>query len=87
MNKEDLLKFDGEPLFPERIAYIANYCLSSAEAYLCSRVADYVIEKFNRPMPWRMVVKEQWVLPLHLILPVYSETLPKIMSRLVVVTE
>lgn len=32
--KEDLLKFDGTPLFPERIAYTVNYDLSPMEAQL-----------------------------------------------------
>ena len=30
--KEELLKFDGTPLFPERIAYTVTYALSDAEA-------------------------------------------------------
>lgn len=30
--KEELLKFDGTPLFPERIAYTVNYSLSPQEA-------------------------------------------------------
>ena len=30
--KEKLLKFDGTPLFPERIAYTVTYKLSDAEA-------------------------------------------------------
>lgn len=46
--KEDLLKFDGTPLFPERIAYTVNYSLSSAEADLYDRVTGYVREEFNR---------------------------------------
>jgi hypothetical protein len=33
MVKEDLLKFDGTPLFPERIAYTVPYRLSSGEAH------------------------------------------------------
>jgi len=48
MAKEDLLKFDGKPLFPERIAYTVNYSLSSTEADLYARVTDYVREEFNR---------------------------------------
>jgi hypothetical protein len=32
MVKENLLKFDGTPLFPERIAYTVPYKLSDAEA-------------------------------------------------------
>ncbi|MDC9729796.1 MAG: helicase-related protein [Methyloprofundus sp.] len=48
MVKEDLLKFDGTPLFPERIAYTANYELSSLEAALYSEVTDYVRNEMNR---------------------------------------
>jgi superfamily II DNA or RNA helicase len=46
--KEHLLKFDGRPLFPERIANTANYTLSEAEADLYKQVTDYVREEFNR---------------------------------------
>src|SRR5579884_2098148 len=46
--KEQLLKFDGAPLFPERIAYTVNYQLSPAEAQLYKDVTDYVREEFNR---------------------------------------
>ena len=46
--KEDLLKFDGRPLFPERIAYTVNYDLSPAEAQLYQAVTDYVEKEFNR---------------------------------------
>ncbi|MCK6484524.1 MAG: SNF2-related protein [Phycisphaerae bacterium] len=46
--KEQLLKFDGTPLFPERRAYTVNYALSDAEAELYKRVTDYVREEFNR---------------------------------------
>ena len=48
MVKEDLLKFDGTPLFPERIAYTVLYKLSDPEARLYSEVTDYVREEFNR---------------------------------------
>jgi hypothetical protein len=48
MVKEKLLKFDGTPLFPERIAYTVPYKLSSGEAKLYTRVTDYVREEFNR---------------------------------------
>ncbi|WXJ89872.1 hypothetical protein MTKAM_14550 [Moorella thermoacetica] len=48
MIKEELLKFDGRPLFPERIAYTVNYTLSDMEAYLYKEVTDYVREEFNR---------------------------------------
>lgn len=46
--KEDLLKFDGTPLFPERIAYTVNYDLSPKEAALYAAVTEYVQEEFNR---------------------------------------
>ena len=48
MVKEKLLKFDGTPLFPERIAYTVPYQLSAAEASLYKAVTDYVREEFNR---------------------------------------
>jgi superfamily II DNA or RNA helicase len=48
MVKESLLKFDGTPLFPERIAYTVPYKLSPAEARLYREVTDYVREEFNR---------------------------------------
>ena len=48
MVKENLLKFDGTPLFPERIAYTVPYRLSDAEARLYAAVTDYVREEFNR---------------------------------------
>jgi superfamily II DNA or RNA helicase len=46
--KEQLLKFDGTPLFPERRAYTVGYKLSDAEAVLYKSVTDYVREEFNR---------------------------------------
>lgn len=48
MVKEKLLKFDGRPLFPERIAYARAYRLSDPEARLYKEVTDYVREEFNR---------------------------------------
>jgi superfamily II DNA or RNA helicase len=48
MVKEDLLKFDGKPLFPERRAYTVEYKLSDGEAELYSKVTEYVREEFNR---------------------------------------
>ena len=48
MVKERLLKFDGKPLFPERIAYTVPYKLSDEEARLYEAVTDYVREEFNR---------------------------------------
>ncbi|MBM3495167.1 MAG: DUF3883 domain-containing protein, partial [Armatimonadetes bacterium] len=48
MVKEKLLKFDGTPLFPERIAYTVPYRLSQAEARLYREVTEYVRQEFNR---------------------------------------
>ncbi|MDU1695269.1 MAG: helicase-related protein, partial [Bradyrhizobium sp.] len=48
MVKENLLKFDATPLFPERVAYTVPYRLSDAEAALYKAVTDYVREEFNR---------------------------------------
>ncbi|MCX6028855.1 MAG: helicase-related protein [Chloroflexi bacterium] len=46
--KEQLLKFDGRPLFPERLAYTVPYQLSALEARLYHDVTQYVQEEFNR---------------------------------------
>jgi len=48
MVKEELLKFDGTPLFPERRAYTVNYTLSDQEAVLYAEVTDYVRNEMNR---------------------------------------
>ncbi len=48
MVKEKLLKFDGRPLFPERIAYTVPFRLSDLEARLYHEVTEYVREEFNR---------------------------------------
>ncbi len=48
MVKEQLLKFDGRPLFPQRIAYTVPYKLSESEAALYAEVTTYVREEFNR---------------------------------------
>lgn len=48
MVKENLLKFDGRPLFPERIAYTVPFKLSDGEARLYREVTEYVREEFNR---------------------------------------
>jgi SNF2 family DNA or RNA helicase len=42
MVKEELVKFDGTPLFPERKAYTVNYTLSNLEAALYESVTHYV---------------------------------------------
>jgi SNF2 family DNA or RNA helicase len=48
MVKENLRKFDGTPLFPQRIAYTVPYKLSDAEAALYEAVTSYVRDEFNR---------------------------------------
>src|SRR5205085_10397953 len=45
--KEDLVKFDGTPLFPDRIASTVAYTLSDDEALLYKRVTEYVRVEFN----------------------------------------
>src|SRR5690606_2227278 len=42
MVKEELVKFDNTPLFPERKAYTVNYTLSTLEAALYQAVTHYV---------------------------------------------
>jgi superfamily II DNA or RNA helicase len=46
--KEDLVDFDGRPLFPERRASTVNYPLSDAEARLYEAVTRYVTEEMSR---------------------------------------
>ncbi|MCE5190884.1 MAG: DUF3883 domain-containing protein, partial [Actinomycetia bacterium] len=46
--KENLLRFDGRPLFPERRAYTVQYELSPQEAELYNQVTEYVRTEMNR---------------------------------------
>lgn len=48
LTKEELLRFDGRPLFPERRAYTVKYELSPAEASLYTAVTEYVRTEMNR---------------------------------------
>src|SRR6476619_7624358 len=48
MVKEDLKRFDGTPLFPERRSYTVQYDLSKPEAQLYAEVTDYVRDEMNR---------------------------------------
>jgi superfamily II DNA or RNA helicase len=48
LTKEELLRFDGRPLFPERRAYTVKYELSPAEAELYTAVTEYVRNEMNR---------------------------------------
>src|SRR5574337_1094818 len=48
MVKESLVKFDGRPLFPERVAHTVPYELTPDEQQLYGEVTDYVREEFNR---------------------------------------
>ncbi|MFW0796180.1 helicase-related protein [Gordonia sp. CPCC 205515] len=48
MVKEELLTFDGKPLFPERIAETVPYRLSDGEHKLYEAVTHYVREEMNR---------------------------------------
>lgn len=46
--KEKLYKFDGRPLFPDRIASTVPYRLSEKESVLYNAVTNYVRDEFNR---------------------------------------
>lgn len=48
LTKEELLSFNGTPLFPERRAYTAKYDLSPGEASLYESVTEYVRNEMNR---------------------------------------
>jgi superfamily II DNA or RNA helicase len=48
MVKEELLTFEGKPLFPERRAYTVPYRLSESEQQLYELVTQYVREEMNR---------------------------------------
>lgn len=48
LTKEELYRFDGTPLFPERCAYTASFELSAVEADLYQAVTTYVREEMNR---------------------------------------
>ena len=48
LTKEELYRFDGSPLFPERRAYTVSYQLSPQEEELYEAVTHYVREEMNR---------------------------------------
>ena len=48
LTKEQLLTFEGTPLFPERIATTVPYVLSAEEHDLYEQVSSYVRQEFNR---------------------------------------
>ena len=48
LTKEEMTRFDGTPLFPERKAYTATYKLSDREAALYAAVTSYVRNEMNR---------------------------------------
>lgn len=48
MVKEELVRFDSTPLFPERRAYTVNYKLSDRESALYERVTTYVKEQMGK---------------------------------------
>jgi len=48
LTKEELRRFDGTPLFPERRAYTVRYALSAPEQDLYEAVTRYVREEMNR---------------------------------------
>ena len=48
MIKEDLVRFDGTPLFPERRPYVVAYNLSGPENALYEQVTEYVRNEMDR---------------------------------------
>jgi superfamily II DNA or RNA helicase len=48
LTKEELLRFDGRPLFPPRRARTVKYQLSAGEAALYTAVTEYVRNEMNR---------------------------------------
>lgn len=48
MVKEELVKFDGTPLFPDRVANTLHYTLSPLESELYQQVTGYVRNEMNR---------------------------------------
>jgi SNF2 family DNA or RNA helicase len=48
MVKEELRRFDGTPLFPERRAYTVNYKLSNIESALYEAVTSYVKQEMGK---------------------------------------
>ncbi len=48
LTKEELYRFDGNPLFPERRARTVSYDLSPSESELYEAVTHYVREEMNR---------------------------------------
>ncbi len=48
MLKEELLTFEGKPLFPERVAETVPYALTPLETELYDAVTQYVREEMNR---------------------------------------
>jgi SNF2 family DNA or RNA helicase len=46
--KEEMVDFEGRPLFPERLAYTVNYPLSDREEELYLKVTNYVTSEMNR---------------------------------------
>lgn len=48
LTKEELLRFDGRPLFPPRRARTVKYQLSEGEAALYTAVTEYVRNEMNR---------------------------------------
>ena len=48
MVKEDMRKFDGKRLFPDRVAETAEFTLSPKEYALYTQVTDFVCHEMNR---------------------------------------
>ncbi|TXL71774.1 DEAD/DEAH box helicase [Vineibacter terrae] len=48
--KEEMRRFDGSPLFPQRTVKTVTFALSRAERELYDEVTEYVAEHFNKAM-------------------------------------
>ncbi|MGB8827819.1 MAG: helicase-related protein, partial [Dehalococcoidales bacterium] len=58
MLKEELVDFEGRPLFPERRAYSLNYKLSPLEDQLYNKVTEYVRNEMSRADSFALASKE-----------------------------
>jgi len=59
LTKEELLKFDGTPLFPERRAYTVKYELSQSEAALYAAVTNYVRDERRQNVGFALTILQR----------------------------
>jgi SNF2 domain-containing protein/uncharacterized protein DUF499 len=73
LTKEELYRFDGTPLFPERRAYTASYALSPVEADLYQAVTTYVREEMNAAEFPPEAKEQRYLELLRLSYPIHPE--------------